>query len=244
MLALLCGSVLPAFAQSSDLTELKQLREAHEKQIQEAAASAQTPYLTALETLRQQFTRNNKVAEAVSVDNEIKRIKGEPPNPATMADPPELLTRRGEYHRTASRLQVQPLMAYLRALDALKQQFRRAGKLDAVVAIDNEIKTANEKLKSAQAGTNLTTTPPAQVQIESVVYGDPKSKRTKDATAAVRSAFDSGAATITLSGKELRTGDPAPGTKKVAVIIYTVNGKRKEKSFPEHTVLDLKKELR
>jgi hypothetical protein len=56
--------------------------------------------------------------------------------------------------------------------------------------------------------------------------------------------FDSGAATITLSGRELRTGDPAPGTRKVAVIAYTVNGKRKEKTFPENTILDFKKELR
>jgi hypothetical protein len=241
-----CLALLPAAsAQVADLPELTQLRANSEQQLQSASAPAQATYLNTLETLKQQLTRTNKLDEAVSVDNEIKRIKREP-TAATKApaDPPELLARRADYYRTISRLQVPPLTTYLRALEPLKQQFRRDGKLDAVVAVDNEIKAVTEKLKAAQSGTNISTAPPAQIAIESVTYGDPKTKRTKDATEMVRTVFDSGAATITLSGRELRTGDPAPGTRKVAVITYTVNGKRKEKTFPENTILDFKKELR
>jgi hypothetical protein len=234
-----------AFAQTVDPPELIQLRATSEQQIQSASAPAQATYLNTLETLKQQLTRTNKLDEAVSVDNEIKRIKREPTTSTKApADPPELLARRADYYRTVSRLQVQSLTTYLRALDPLKQQFRRDGKLEAVVAVDNEIKAVAEKLKAAQSGSNLSTAPPAQIQIESVTYGDPKTKRTRDGTAAAQAALDSGAATIVLSGKELRTGDPAPGTRKVAVITYTVNGKRKEKTFPENTILDFKKELR
>ena len=245
VLCILCLAALrPASAVTGDPAEFIQLRTTHEQQIQMATAPAQTAYLTSLETLRQQFTRSNKVAEALSVDNEIKRIKRQPTSTAATADPPELLARRADYQRTVNRLQIQPLTAYLRALDQLKQQFRRDGKFDPVVVVENEIKASTEKLKAAQTGTSLTAAAAPQLQIEVVAFGDPKTKRTKDATAAVRSAFDSGAATIILSGKELGTGDPAPGTKKVAVITYTVNGKRREKTFPENMVLELKKELR
>jgi hypothetical protein len=241
-----CLALLPAaFGQAVNIPELEQLRATSEQQIQNATAPAQAAYLNTLETLKQQLTRTNKVDEAVSVDNEIKRIKREPTTAAKApADPPELVARRADYYRTISRLQVTPLTTYLRALDPIKQQFRRDGKLDAVVAVDNEIKEVTEKLKAAQSGTNLSTTPPAQIAIESVTYGDPKTKRTKDATEIVRMAFGAGTATFTLNGRELRTGDPAPGTRKVAIIAYTVNGKRKEKTFPENTILDFKKELR
>ena len=246
LLWLLCLSPLRlALAQTGDPTELTELRTSCEQQVKSATAPAEAAYLNALETLKQQLTRISKVDAALSVDNEIKRLKHEPTTVSNApADPPELLARRADYYRTVSRLQVQPLTAHLRALDPLKQQFRRDGKLEAVVAVDKEIKAVTNKLKAAQAGTSLTTAPPAQVQIESVIFGDPKTNRTKDGTSAVRAAFDSGAATFPLSGREMSTGDPAPGTKKVAVVTYTVNGKRKEKTFPENTVLDFKRELR
>ena len=70
---------------------------------------------------------------------------------AQAVDPPELTARRDDYNRTVQRAMVPLLTNYLRSLDPLKQQFTRAGKLDAAVAVDAEIRKITEQLKTAQA---------------------------------------------------------------------------------------------
>ncbi|HEY2342203.1 MAG TPA: hypothetical protein VGH90_04190 [Chthoniobacteraceae bacterium] len=232
-------------ADVADPAELIALRAKYEEQIQTATAPAETAFVNALETLEQRFTRSNQMDAAQSVHNELEQLKHEPTKPTTLpADPPELLERRAEHFHMVNRLQLQPLNAYLRELEPLKQQFLRNGALESAVAVDREIRVVTDRLKTAQNGSSVSAVPPPQILLESVIYGDPKTKRIKDVTDLVRTAFQADPATVTLGNKELQTGDPAPLTKKIAVFTYTVNGKRKEKTFPEGTVVDLKKELR
>lgn len=245
LLLLLCMLMRVAIVQAAESPELVTLRAAHEQQMESAKTPIFTSYLGKLEVLRQQFTRSNKLDAATAVDNEIKRTKRESPNATTTAaDPPELIERRAEQARTVSRVEIQPLTEYLRALESLRQQFTRGGKLDAVLSLDAELKKAKDKLTAAQAAASLTTAAPAQIQIVSVIYGEQKAKRTADATAEVRKAFESGAGTFTINGRNLKTGDPAPGKVKSAIFTYTINGKQRQKTFIEGLVVDFKKDLR
>ena len=245
LLLLLCLFMPVALVTAEEPPELVTLRAAHEKQMQSATAPMFTSYLGKLESLRQQLTRSNKLDAATAVDNEIKRTRHESPGATTAAaDPPELLERRAEQLRVVSRVEVQPLTAYLRALESLKQQFTRGGKLEAVLSLDGELKKTRDKLTAAQAAASLTTAAPAQVQIVSVIYGELKAKRTADATEEVRKVMESGAGTFTINGRNLKTGDPAPGKVKSAIFTYTINGKQRQKTFIEGVILDFKKDLR
>jgi hypothetical protein len=67
------------------------------------------------------------------------------------ADPPELAARRDDHDRNVQRAMVPLLTNYLRSLEPLKQQYTRAGKLEAAVAVDGEIRKVTEQLKTAQA---------------------------------------------------------------------------------------------
>ena len=165
-------------------------------------------------------------------------------NAAKPIDPPELISRRAEHLRAISRAEVPPLATYLRTLEPLKQQFAREGKADAVLAVDAEIQSIKQQLQAAQNASDITAAAPVQFQLDSVIYGDPPTKRVKDATAAVRALMDAGQPTMFLDGRQLGGGDPAPGTRKVVVVTFTINGKKKEKTFNENTPLDFKKDLR
>ena len=158
-------------------------------------------------------------------------------------EPPELIARRAEHLRAISRAQIPPLTAYLRTLEPLKQQLARDGKSDAALAVDAEIQSIRQQLQAAQSATDITTAAPVQFQLDSAVFGDPATKRVRDVTAAIRAAMDSGQPTMFLDNGQLG-GDPAPGTKKVVVITYTINGKKKDKTFKADTALDFKKDLR
>jgi len=158
------------------------------------------------------------------------------------AEPPELIARRADHLRAISRAQIPALTTYIRTLEPLKQQFTREGKADAALAVDAEIKSIQEQLNAAQVATNITTAPPTQLQIESATYGHQQSKRVADVTAAIRSAVDSGAASIVIANKDLglQGSDPSPGAHKTAVVVYRINGKRKEKILDENATLNLK----
>lgn len=158
------------------------------------------------------------------------------------AEPPELIARRADHLRAISRVQIPALTSYIRTLEPLKQQFSREGKADAAVAVDAEIKSIQDQLNAAQAAINITTAAPVQLQIESATYGHQPSKRVADVTAAIRSAVDSGAASIVIANKDLglQGADPAPGAHKTSVVIYRVNGKRKEKILDENATLNLR----
>ena len=161
-------------------------------------------------------------------------------------DPPELVARRAEHLRAISRVQIQPLATYLRTLEPLKQQYVREGKSEAAQAVEAEIQSIKQQLQAAQNVSDITATAgaPVQFQLDSVVFGDPPTKRVKDATVAVRAAMDAGQPTLFLDGRQLGVGDPAPGTHKVVIVTYTINGKKKDKTFKADTELDFKKDLR
>jgi hypothetical protein len=158
-------------------------------------------------------------------------------------EPPELIASRAEHLRAMSRAQVQPLAAYLRTLEPLKQQFLRAGKSDAAVAVDTEIASIKEQLKAAQAASDITTAAPVQFQLENVMFGDPATKRMKDVTSRVRAALDAGQPTLVLGNRELG-GDPAGGVHKTVIVTYTINGMRKTKTLMAGSTLEFKKDLR
>lgn len=157
-------------------------------------------------------------------------------------DPSELVAQRAEYLRAAARASVAPLTAYLRALEPLRQQYAREGRTDAAVAVQNEMKSIQMQLDAAQANSNLSTGAPVQLHIESVSYGHQQTKRVADATMAVRSAFEAGSPSIVIATKDLglQGADPAPGSHKTAVVVYTINGRRKEKIVDENTALNFK----
>lgn len=164
-------------------------------------------------------------------------------NAPSTTEPRELTVRRAEHLRAMSRAQVQPLAAYLRSLEPLKQQFAREGKSDAALAVDAEIKSVKEQLQGAQAASDITSAAPVQVQLENVMFGDPATKRMRDVTSHVRAALDSGQPSIVLGNRELG-GDPAGGVRKSVIVTYSVNGKRKQKTLLADTILDFKKDLR
>jgi hypothetical protein len=157
-------------------------------------------------------------------------------------DPSELIAQRAEYMRAAARASVGPLTAYLRVLEPLRQQYAREGRTDAAVAVQNEMKSIQMQLDAAQANSNLSTSAPVQLYIESVSYGHQQTKRVADATTAVRSALEAGSPSIVIATKDLglQGADPAPGAHKTAVIVYTINGRKKEKIVDENTPLNFK----
>jgi len=161
---------------------------------------------------------------------------------AVAADPPELLARRAEYLKASSRAQIQPLTDYLRNLEPLRQQLAREGRADAALTITKEMNSIQDQLAAAQAAADATTSAPVQLQIESATYGHQPTKRVADVTIAVRSAVESGNHSMTIANKDLglQGADPAPGAHKTALIVYTINGRRKQKIVDENTVLDFK----
>jgi hypothetical protein len=138
---------------------------------------------------------------------------------------------------------VAPLTNYLRALEPLKQQLTREGKAEAAQAVETEIASIKLELAAAQKATDLTTAAPVQFQLDSVMFGDPPTKRLKDATARVKAVMDSGAATMFLDNGQLG-GDPAPGARKMVIVTYTINGRKRERTFKADTELNFQKDLR
>jgi hypothetical protein len=162
-------------------------------------------------------------------------------------EPPELVARRGEHLRAMKRVEIAPLTAYIQSLGFLKQQFAREGKPEAAAAVDAEIKSATDELNEAIAATNITTAAPAQFQIEQALFGDFQTNRTIDVTAYFQNAFKGGAPSVSIRGSDMAGAtDPSPGVVKSVKIIYTFNGKRKEKTFKtgNTAVLDFKRDLK
>ena len=148
-------------------------------------------------------------------------------------DPPELATMREENARALLRASVPILDAYLRQLDAQKSVFARQGKLDAVLAVDNEIKEVTKQRQAANANTTRTGAT-QKLAIVSAAYGSAAKKKFSDITKNLRKAMESGATVIKLNTEEGAAGvDPVPSNPKETRIVYTINGERKEKTFKE-----------
>lgn len=162
-------------------------------------------------------------------------------------DPQELVALRAEHLRNMKRAEIAPLTSYLQSLAYLKQQFVRESKPAAAAAVQAEIKLATDDLGAANAATNLTTAAPVQLQIDQALYGDLQRNRTVDVTAYIQNAFKSGSPSVSLHGTDMAgSTDPAPGVKKSVKIIYTFNGRRKEKTVIEgvDATLDFKRDLK
>lgn len=158
--------------------------------------------------------------------------------------PPELTAMREDHLRSMQRAIVPALIAYGRQLQSQKEFFTRQGKLDAALSVDNELKDIAAQLEAAKAATTKTSAS-MQLAIVSASYGHAPSNRMVDTTKILRKALESGDLTITLGHKELAGGnDPAPLSPKENTIVYSVNGQRKEKTFPESYKLNFKEDLK
>jgi hypothetical protein len=162
-------------------------------------------------------------------------------------DPPELIAKRADHLRAIQRATIQPLSTYVRELESLQGFYSRAGKAEAAAAVAAEIVTVKEQLATAQSASNITTGSPVQLQIDLVQFGDIERNRVIDVTKYVQDGFSSGRSSISIRGTDMvGARDPAPGVHKNIKILYTVNGKRKEKVFKDgpDAVLDFKKDLK
>lgn len=158
-------------------------------------------------------------------------------------DPPELVKLREEHLRSMHRVAVPVLTTYVRALESQKQLFTRQGKLDAALSVDNELKDVAKQLETANSA-SARTGATMQLAIVSATYGSHEKKRITDITKNLRKAFESGEASIKLNTDKGAAGvDPAPFAPKATVVVYTINGQRKEKTFPEGRTLNFKDDL-
>ena len=158
-------------------------------------------------------------------------------------NPPELATIREEHLRSMQRVAIPVLSAYARQLESQKSVFTRQGKLNAALAVDNELKEVTQQLQAANAA-SARTGATMQLTILSASYGSPAKKRVADITKNIRKALEAGTPTIKLTTADGAAGvDPAPFTLKETTITYTINGQRKQKTFPEGHKLNFKEEL-
>jgi hypothetical protein len=167
--------------------------------------------------------------------------------PLKPVEPPELVADRAEFLRAMQRASVQPLSNYLRLLQSRQQFFAREGKAEAAAAVAAEVATIKEQLTAAQAASDLTTAAPTQLQIDKAEFGDFQRNRVLDVTKYVQNAFTAGKATVSLRGTDMvGASDPSPGVHKSIRIVYTINGKRKERLFKDgpDALLDFKKDLK
>ena len=157
-------------------------------------------------------------------------------------DPTELLKLREEHLRSLQRVSAPVFSTYVRSLESLKAQYTREAKLDAALAVDNELKVAKQQLGVASTATR--TTAPMQLTISSVKFGDPKTKRLLDVTKTVQKVLASGEATMKLGGGTLSPGhDPAPYVRKSVTVAYIINGQRKEKVFNDGESINFQNDL-
>ena len=167
--------------------------------------------------------------------------------PLKALDPPDLVARKAEHIRDMFRAQIVPLTSYIQTLTFLRQQYVRESKSEAIGLVDAEIQSARQELDAATAGSNITTTAAAQLQIDEAIYGDLVRNRVDDVTHYIQNAFASGQPSVSIYRPTmLGAHDPAPGVHKSTRITYTINGKRKTKEFKDgpDSVVDFKKDLR
>jgi len=158
-------------------------------------------------------------------------------------DPPELIALREEHLRSMQRAAMPVLSAYVHALEAQKLAFTRQGKLEEATAVDKEV---TEITKQLQVATDFSSRTGAIMELTIVyaTYGAPARRLVTDITKNLRKALGAGATAIRLDTTEGAAGvDPAPRTRKETTITYTINGQRKQKTFPEGKILNFKEDL-
>ena len=159
-------------------------------------------------------------------------------------DPPELVTMREEHLRSMQQAAVPVLTAYTRQLDAQKFKFTQQGNLEAVQAVEDELKGITKQLEDAKTAAGRTGAT-LQLTILSASYGSPDKKQVVDITRNLRDALRSGTPTIKLDSDKGAAGiDPAPYKPKQTTVTYAINGERKQKTFGEGHELNFKDDLR
>ena len=219
----------PAFRQAkpSKLPQLTALRVEHLHNAERLTAPLTAEYYRRLESLKQQFTREGKLKEAVAVDTEIKK------GPASPDEPEELTQRRNE-HLSAVQRAIAPLnSAYVQKLEAMKTQYTREGKLEVALIIDAELAEVRRQVLSNE------------LALISASYGVIGSSLVADVTETIANAMNSGSPTVrlTAAGPGIFKTDPAPQKKKRTKITYSIKGFIKEKTFPEGYELNFKNDL-
>jgi hypothetical protein len=126
-------------------------------------------------------------------------------------EPAELAQRREELLRNLQRASIPIYEAYLKSLEPLRAQYTRDGKVDAVNALQAEIKRAQDELDKATRATARGNTVALGFTILSATYGSHEKRRTADTTEMLRRALREGKATLKLDNSLCEGGkDPAP----------------------------------
>jgi len=160
-------------------------------------------------------------------------------------EPPELVAKRNE-HEAAVKQATAPITAhYEKMLRDLKDAYLKEGNADAAKAVTAEILTLASGAKDATDRLSGIKKTINGVGIVSATYRDVKRKHTFDITVRVRQLFESGAESLMMNTQEAAGGkDPSLGRAKETLLVYTVDGERKELIIPEGRVLNFKEDLK
>jgi len=160
-------------------------------------------------------------------------------------DPMELVQRREELLRNLQRASIPIYEAYLKSLEPLRAQYTRDGKVDAVNALQVEIKRAQDELDKATRAAARSNTVTLAFTILSASYGSHEKHRTVDTAEMLRRALREGKATLKLDNSLCEGGkDPAPFVPKTTIVTYSVDGQRKQKTFKEGYELNFDTDLK
>jgi hypothetical protein len=160
-------------------------------------------------------------------------------------DPPELVAKRNE-HETAVKQATATITArYEQMLRDLKDAYLKEGNADAANAVAVEIHSLATGIKDATDRSSGIKKTVNGVGIISATYRDVKHKHTFDITLRVRQKFESGAESLIMNTREAADGkDPSVGRAKETLLIYTVDGERRQIIIPEGRVLNFKEDLK
>lgn len=160
------------------------------------------------------------------------------------SEPPELVARRGQLAAALKRAETPLLSDYLRNLKELKLDYGNAGNVTAAFAVDAEIARVKQELHNANNPNARLASAGRELKILSSRYMDLEKQRSVDTTPILRKALETGFPRITLNTRVGAGGqDPAYLAKKQTVIIYEIDGQRKEKTFPEAYDLNFRRDL-
>jgi hypothetical protein len=160
---------------------------------------------------------------------------------AATVDPPELITAREQNNRDLQRASIPVLQQYLLTLNRLQAEYTRDQNFGALTAVQNEASDVQKQIVDATNATDLTRPVSDELTILSATYG--VQPITVDVTAKIQKELRTGDGTAMLNNEAYGNIDPAPGASKQTKIVYSINGKRKEKIFPEGHVLNVHDEL-
>lgn len=162
---------------------------------------------------------------------------------ASPTETPDLIAAREEHLRTMQRISIPTLTAYLKTLERLKFQYTREAKLDAALAVSNEIQSVTQQLETAKKAAERTGAA-MQLVIVSASYESTDRKRKADITKNVRKEYEAGKPTLKMNTAEGAANvDPAPFVPKQTTITYMKNGQKKEIIIPEGKTLNFKEDL-